>query len=46
MIQYFEHKKLEVYSNPFEQLAIGYGHVGPEVIEGLKISDEECDDFY
>ncbi len=33
---------LDSYICPYGKWTIGYGHRGPEVIEGMKITDEQC----
>ncbi len=42
LIMYFEGKMLEAYICPYGKWTIGYGHRGPELKEGMKITEEEC----
>lgn len=43
LIKEFEGCELEAYVCPAGILTIGYGHTGPDVVEGLKISQQRAD---
>ena len=48
LIREYEGLRLEAYPDPGtggEPWTIGYGHTGPEVKEGLEISQEQADDW-
>jgi len=39
-----EEKRNVAYLDPVGIWTIGYGHTGPEVVEGLVWTDEQCDE--
>ena len=42
IIRRFEGLKLEAYQDPVGIWTIGYGHTGPEVVKGLKVTEQEA----
>lgn len=46
IIKHFEGFRLEAYSDSGNKWTIGYGHTGPEVHEGLKITEEEAEELF
>src|SRR5690554_2154097 len=43
LIKYYEGCKLTAYRDPAGVLTIGYGHTGPDVIEGLTITQDQAE---
>ena len=43
LIKKFEGMRLRAYVCPSGVWTIGYGHTGPDVVEGLKITEEEAE---
>jgi lysozyme len=43
LIKHYEGVKLKAYRDPVGVLTIGYGHTGPDVIEGLEITQTQAD---
>lgn len=46
LLHYFEGCKLKAYTCPAGVLTIGYGHTGPDVVEGLEISKARADELF
>ncbi len=46
LIQLFEHCRLESYQDQHGIWTIGWGHTGPEVVEGLVWTGQQCDDAF
>jgi lysozyme len=42
-LQFEEGKRNKAYRDQFGIWTIGYGHTGPEVVEGLEWTDEQCE---
>jgi lysozyme len=45
LIQFYESLRLQAYRDPIGIWTIGYGHTGPEVIEGLQITEAQADEI-
>ena len=45
LLRAHEGLKLDAYLCPAGRLTIGYGHTGPDVTEGMKITNEQAEEF-
>ena len=45
IIKHFEGMRLIAYRDAVNVLTIGYGHTGPDVTEGMKITEEQAEDL-